>query len=133
MRRRRAFQHRALLLAIVAACTVLAAAWTVRCRAAEVLAAHRELLAALEAHDVDGAYRRMSAGYRASHTVHDFLDDSAAREDRSDAEWHVSVGLWGDAEVYQTNGEGWTVGLVYVYTKDDDGWRFTGRGEHFVD
>jgi len=123
----------ALLSVAVIASAILAFLLVAHARKAEVLDIHRRFIAALVAHDMGTAYSLMSSDYRASHTLREFVRDANHFEAPDPSAWHASAGVCGDAEVYQTNAEGWTVGLVYVYTKDEGGWRFTGRGTYLVD
>lgn len=123
----------ALLSVTLIAFAILAVLLVAHVRKAEVLDIHRRFIAALVTHDMGTAYSLMSSDYRASHTLKEFVHDANRFEAPDPSTWHASAGVCGDAEVYQTNPEGWTVGLVYVYTKDGGVWRFTGRGTYFVD
>lgn len=75
----------------------------------------------------------MSTCYKNSHTFDDFNDDILGYENEPEISWKCDWNTRRKSRIWQTNGEGWTVGLVYEYVKEDAGWRFTGTGEYFVD
>lgn len=99
----------------------------------EVLSVHDQFIRALDVGDMKTAYRLMSTDYKAGHTETQFAASRPWFENAVDTRWQAQVRLWVNIEVYQTNAEGWTVGLVYLYTREKDGWRFTGHTEVFVD
>ena len=99
----------------------------------QVLETHRTFLRALEQGAYSQAYRLMSSQYRKSHTLVEFRGDVGGFEASPGSAWICSFVIMGHCTIYQENAAGWTVGLVYEYMSEDDEWRFTGKGEYYVD
>ena len=103
------------------------------CRRPGLLAAHRGFMKALNERDMISAYKFMSDDYKATHDWAAFVSQAPEWADAPLFEWEASVGITPWASVYQTNEDGWRMGLSYEYVREDGDWRFAGETEFFQD
>jgi hypothetical protein len=104
-----------------------------RAARSEVVATHRMFLTRISNGEYNAAYELMSSQYKSTCTLDEFKGEIAGFESSPDISWETGWILGKKSKVWRTNGEGWTVGLVYEYVKEEQGWRFTGQGEYFTD
>ena len=99
-----------------------------------ILAAHREFMTALDEGDMQSAYELMSTDYKANHDLASFASEAHLNWEESPlSEWEASVGITSHASVYQTNEDGWSMGLTYKYVRENGVWRFTGKTQLYQD
>lgn len=98
-------------------------------RRAEVAAAYRRWLGAVEKGDWPTAYACMTRDYQAGHTLKQFTESFGLLAQRPDPHWDIDVGLTAtQADVYAGDARGfWWGGAVFRLERINGDWFLTGE------